>query len=61
VKGNPKCIVEVAFGMRYFNKLSKKEGRSDDLKMINVCVIFVEGGNLPPLSSSIRDKIFRGF
>lgn len=53
MNGYPKCIVEVAFGMRYFNKVSKKEGRSDDLKMIKVCVIFVEGGN-------IRDKIFRG-
>ena len=51
--------MDMAFGMMYYNVSVIKEGGGDDLKMIKVYVNIIEGGNLPPTSSSIRDKIFR--
>ena len=51
----------MAFKIKYIRKESNLGCESEDLEMIKVCVLNAEGGNLPPSSSSICDKIFKSF
>jgi hypothetical protein len=51
----------MAFIIKYIRKVSNLGCESEDLEVMKICILNAEGGNLPPPSSSICDKIFRGF
>ena len=49
----------VVFWIKFLNVSVIKEGVNENLKMFRLSVKAVDRGKLPPLSSSICDKIFK--